>query len=42
MGSIQTLGQITWLAWVGVISIVTSCESKPVLPSVYLLNDGGN
>jgi len=27
LGSIQTLSQITWLAWIGLTCVVTSCES---------------
>jgi hypothetical protein len=26
LGSIQTLGRISWLAWVGVVSILSSSE----------------
>lgn len=29
LGSIQTLGQVTWMAWGGVSCIVTSCEWQP-------------
>ena len=26
LGSIQTLGRISWLAWIGVVSILTASE----------------
>lgn len=28
LGSIQTLGRISWIAWVGLTSILTSSESS--------------
>ena len=29
LGSIQTLGQITWMAWGGVSCIIISCKLQP-------------
>lgn len=29
LSSIQTLGRITWLAWIGVICIITASKSLP-------------
>lgn len=28
LGSIQTLGRISWLAWIGVVSILSSSKSE--------------
>lgn len=30
LGSIQTLGRISWLAWIGLFSILTSSEHTPI------------
>jgi hypothetical protein len=35
LGSIQTLGRISWIAWVGLTCILTSSESSSKLCSNY-------
>lgn len=34
LGSIQTLGRISWLAWIGVVSILTASEYLLVNPTI--------
>ena len=36
LGSIQTLGRISWLAWVGVVSILTSSRWSLLAISTYI------
>lgn len=37
LGSIQTLHEVSWLAWVGAISILTASESRPAPLVVHVL-----
>ena len=33
--SIRTLGKIGWLAWIGLVCIMTASESDDLLPQTY-------